>query len=133
VATPPPLAGGSAPAATAGALTAAGTAYDALSRAARSRSAQRYQDARTAVAGAEMDLSRVMTTIAAAARRAGEPTSPPPAARQPAASGRPTSAGQAADPVLATNQGAGLPPIILALSGMVALSFLLRSARRALR
>lgn len=53
-----------------GALTASASAYAALASAARARAPQRYTDASLAVIGADADLRRSMTKVAAAASAA---------------------------------------------------------------
>jgi hypothetical protein len=58
------------PSATVGALTATATAYTALAGAARDRAPQPYADARRAVTGADADLRRTMTKVAAASSAA---------------------------------------------------------------
>ena len=186
-----------APAATAGALTAAGAAYSALSRAARARSPRRYANARRAVTGAEADLRRTMTTATAAVaaatrgsdRGAKAPVRAPVAAKKPAvatkkpataekkpavsskqpstaenkkpaaaekkpataekkpatdekpssSAKRPSAARSAVEapakarPAATAAGGADLTLLILALSGAVALIFVVRGAVRALR
>jgi hypothetical protein len=67
-----PLAGAGTglPTGTAGALNAMAGAYAALAGAARARSAQHYEDARRAVAGADADLRRTLEQADAARRAA---------------------------------------------------------------
>jgi hypothetical protein len=86
--------GNGLPTATVGALSATAGAYESLASAARARSPQSYADASRAVTGANADLRRTLTKVAAASsaasraatRAATAPVPTPAAGTRPAAS-----------------------------------------------
>ena len=133
------------PTTTVGALTATATAYAALARAARARSPRAYAHAGRAVTGANADLRRTMTKVAAAAsaasRTAIQAASTP--LRQPAASTRPAAATRPAEakaktpartkPAASTSQSIDLQLLLAVLLGVFAIFLAVRETRRVLR
>jgi hypothetical protein len=106
--------GESLPTATVGALSAAATAYTELASAARARSPKLYADASRAVTGADADLRRTMTKVAAAASAATlTATKAPstPAARTPVATAKPVATAQ---PVATAKPAATATPVATA-------------------
>jgi O-antigen ligase len=93
------------PTATVSALSATATAYATLARAARARSPRRYADAGRTLAGADADLRRTTTKVAAAASAASTASRP---------AGTPMR-----EPAASSSQGIGLWLAVLALLALL--------------
>ena len=133
------------PTATVGALSATATAYATLASAARARSPRLYADAGRAVTGADADLRRTMTKVAAAASAASRtasqaestPVRKPVASTRPAAATRPAKAKAEAKakpmPAASTSQSIDLQLPLFALLGLVTIALAIRESLRVLR
>jgi hypothetical protein len=129
------------PTATVDALTATATAYAALASAARARSPRSYADASRAVTGANADLRRTMTKVAAAVsaaslratQAASTPVSKPAARTRPAAAKRPAKAKAKPKPAASTSQGIDLTLPLAALLGVFPIFLAVRETLRVLR
>jgi hypothetical protein len=124
------------PATTVGALSATAAAYAALASAARARSPRAYADAGRAVTGANADLRRTMTKVAAAASAASR-TAIQAASTRPAAATRPAKAKAKTPartkPAASTSQSIDLQLPLAVLLGVFAIFLAVRETRRVLR